>query len=81
MAPPATAFTFQTTFAFDVFCTWAVKVWRSLTLKVATVGASTTVTIGADVIASVIEANFSGAATGVAVTVTEGGDGIVVGAV
>ena len=50
-------------------------------LNVAKVGASTTVTISADVIVSVIDADFSGAATGVAVTVTEGGDGIVVGAV
>ena len=52
-----------------------------MTLNVAADGASTTVTVGADVIPSAIEAAFMGAAAGVAVMFTKGGDGIAVGAV
>ena len=58
-----------------------MNVSRSLMLSVAAVGASTTVIIAADVIAIVIEAALTGAARGVAVTVTRGGDGATAGAV
>lgn len=76
--PPTTPFTSHVTVEFEAPVTCALKSCVAPSATVAVDGETTTLTCG--MIATVTDAAFDGSAAGVAIIVTEPGDGAVTGA-